>query len=774
MIKLWAHECCRVFHDRLISQDDRDQFMEILQETTTEKFKREWPKLVTVSPLLFSSFVPTIFPDDDETKKPLKDLYCELTDRQKLKKQCEQSLMEFNDEPDTKKMDLVLFLDAIEHIVKIYRIISTPKGNGLLVGVGGSGRKSLASLATYIADFDLFIIEITKSYGMNEWREDMINMFNRGGVEERGTVFLFSDTHIVRENFLEDVNNILNNGEIPNLFSAPEDLLNVTEGMKDAVKGDPKFGNMGDTELFNLFRERCRNNIHVMLAFSPIGEDFRRRLRMFPSIVNCTTIDWFLPWPKDALASVAHHFLEDVDLPERDGIVNICVDMQQRVRNLTSKYYDELRRYYYVTPTSYLELIKTFKNLLDKKREEIGSIINKFRKGLSQLRNAQTEVAKLQEELTLLGPQLEEQQKKTNIMLIDLEKQRKIVSEKTIEVEAEAKECGEKKETAEGIEADCKSELAKVEPILKKAMRAVADLSSSDIVEIRGIGKPSAGVLLVTKTLCLLFDVKPDKKRGQTAKEGIQYDYWEPAKKKLLTAKLLKNCISYDKDKMDPEIVANIKEYTESPEYSEAELKKASKAALGLGNWVRAMVAYDEAMKIVTPKKQKLAEAQAQLKEAKEQYDQALANLEEIREKVRQLEETFTEAEEKKKKLQKDRDNCAKKLDRAKDLIKKLAGENESWEHLLDVNERASEHLTGDVLIASGVIAYLGVFIHSYRDECIKTWSEMLTKFGIKSSEEFSLQGVLGNPVQIRTWQIFKLPADSFSVDNAIILDHSD
>ena len=194
----------------------------------------------------------------------------------------------------------------------------------------------------------------------------MINMFIKGGVDERGTSFLFSDTHIVDEAFVEDVNNILNNGEIPNLFAAPEDYNTVTEAMKDAVKGDPKWKDMGDPELFALFKDRCRDNIHVMLAFSPIGEDFRRRLRMFPSIVNCTTIDWFLPWPNDALASVAHYFLEEVELPERDGIVDIWVDMQVRARLLTQKYLEEHRRYYYVTPTSYLELIKAFKSLLDK------------------------------------------------------------------------------------------------------------------------------------------------------------------------------------------------------------------------------------------------------------------------------------------------------------------------------------------------------------------------------------------------------------------------
>ena len=774
MVKLWAHECIRVFHDRLISDDDRNKFMDLLKDTTNDKFKREWDKLVTVQPLLFSSFVPTIYPDDDATKKPLKNLYCELTDRDKVMKECQDALQDFNESPDSKKMDLVLFVDAIEHVIKAFRIITTPKGNGLLVGVGGSGRKSLASLATHIADFDLFIIEISKSYGMNEWREDMMNMFIKGGVDERGTAFLFSDTHIVNETFLEDVNNILNNGEIPNLFAAPEDYSSVTEAMKDAVKGDSKYSNMGDPELFNLFKERCRNNIHVMLAFSPIGEDFRRRLRMFPSIVNCTTIDWFLPWPQDALTSVAQYFLEDVELPERDGIVKICVDMQQRVRNLTKRYYDELRKYYYVTPTSYLELIKTFKSLLDKKRDEIGGVINKFRKGLDQLKNAQVEVARLEVELTELGPKLEQSQKETNLLLVDLEKQRKIVAEKTKQVEAEEKECAEKTEVASGIENDCKEELAKVEPILKRAIRAVSELSNNDITEIRGVASPSPGVVLVIQTLMMLFGFPPDKKRGQTAKEGTILDYWTPSKKKLLTPKLLKNCMAFNKDEMDPEIISKIKDITSSSEYSEAELKKASKAALGLGNWVKAMVSYDEAMKIVTPKKQKLAEAQGQLKEAQEAWDKAKANLAEMEEQVRKLEETFTEAEEKKKKLQKDRDDCQRKLKRAGDLLEKLAGENESWAKLLETNEAAEKHLTGDVLISSGVIAYLGVFVNSYRVDCIKNWKEMLTEFGILTSEEYTLQGVLGNPVRIRSWQINKLPTDDFSVDNAIIQDNSD
>ena len=85
MIKLWAHECLRVFSDRLISDSDHDKFDELLKEQIKEKFKKEWSSIVTVEPLMFASFVPLVYPDEDTSKKPYQDLYCELTDRTKVK-----------------------------------------------------------------------------------------------------------------------------------------------------------------------------------------------------------------------------------------------------------------------------------------------------------------------------------------------------------------------------------------------------------------------------------------------------------------------------------------------------------------------------------------------------------------------------------------------------------------------------------------------------------------------------------------------------------------
>lgn len=66
----------------------------------------------------------------------------------------------------------------------------------------------------------------------------------------------------------------------------------------------------GRQQLFQFFVHEVKAHLHVVLAFSPVGDAFRNRLRLFPSLVTCTTINWFTLWPQDALQSVAERALE--------------------------------------------------------------------------------------------------------------------------------------------------------------------------------------------------------------------------------------------------------------------------------------------------------------------------------------------------------------------------------------------------------------------------------------------------------------------------------
>ena len=141
---------------------------------------------------------------------------------------------------------------------------------------------------------------------------------------------------------------------------------------------------------------------------------------------------------------------------------------------------------------------------------------------------------------------------------------------------------------------------------------------------------------------------------------------------------------------------------------------------------------------------------------------------------MKRLIDELNEAKEFEKNLRDKKEDCENKLQLAELLIGSLKNERESWEKQLVKSKEDLVNLEGDILISSGIIAYLGVFIRDYRDECIKNWGSMLRELGINSTENVSLNSVLGNQVKISKWNSQGLPQDEFSIDNAIMLDYSD
>lgn len=85
-----------------------------------------------------------------------------------------------------------------------------------------------------------------------------------------------------------------------------------------------------------LFNQKTRQNLHIVLAFSPVGEKLRNRCRQFPSIINCCTIDWFDKWPNEALYSVAtREFKANEQIGINDFIEKLsdmCVHVHNSVR----------------------------------------------------------------------------------------------------------------------------------------------------------------------------------------------------------------------------------------------------------------------------------------------------------------------------------------------------------------------------------------------------------------------------------------------------------
>jgi dynein heavy chain, axonemal len=124
----------------------------------------------------------------------------------------------------------------------------------------------------------------------------------QAGIEGKSTIFLFSDTQIVSESFLEDINNMLNSGDVPGMF-AQDEKDRIAADMKEwaLARGYPQ----SKEGCFTAFIDRVRDNLHIVLTMSPVGDTFRSRCRQFPSLINCCTIDWYTQWPQEALLSIS-------------------------------------------------------------------------------------------------------------------------------------------------------------------------------------------------------------------------------------------------------------------------------------------------------------------------------------------------------------------------------------------------------------------------------------------------------------------------------------
>uniref|UniRef100_A0A8C3CSN0 Dynein axonemal heavy chain 3 n=1 Tax=Cairina moschata TaxID=8855 RepID=A0A8C3CSN0_CAIMO len=769
LIRLWIHEIYRVFYDRLVDEEDRKVFFHMVEETTSNNFNHLSPTGKVSDDNIRSLFFGDYLKPDSNIK-----VYDEITDLKQLTSVMEYYLEEYNN-ISRAPMSLVMFKFAIEHISRICRVLKQDNGHLLLVGIGGSGRQSATKLATYMSSFELFQIEITKSYGINEWKEDIKRVMLKAGVGNKNVSFLFCDNQIKDEAFVEDINMLLNTGDVPNIFAADE-KAEIVEKMQSAARTENRKVEATPLAMYNFFIERVKKNLHIVLAMSPIGDAFRNRLRMFPSLINCCTIDWFQTWPTDALEMVANKFLEDVELEDdiRKEVVSMCKYFQESVRALSISYYSTLRRHNYVTPTSYLELILTFKTLLNSKRQEVDMMRNRYLMGLQKLDFASSQVSEMQKELTALQPELIQTSAETEKMMIQIEKETIEVDAKKELVSADEKEANEAAAVAKAIKDECEGDLAEAMPALEAALAALDTLNPSDISLVKSMQNPPGPVKLVMESICVMKGTKPERKPDPSGSGKMIEDYWGPSRKILGDLKFLESLKAYDKDNIPPAIMKRIRErFINHPDFQPAVIKNVSSACEGLCKWVRAMEVYDRVAKVVAPKRERLRTAEELLDVQMQKLKTKQAELKEVVGRLQALNDDFENMNDRKRELENNIELCSKKLVRAEQLISGLGGEKDRWTEAARLLRIRYIDLTGDVLLSSGTVAYLGAFTVDYRLQCQKQWQVLCNEKNIPCSSDFTLSNTLGDPVKIRAWQIAGLPIDSFSIDNGIIVSNS-
>ncbi|GKT26037.1 Dynein axonemal heavy chain 2, partial [Aduncisulcus paluster] len=842
LIRLWTHECFRIFNDRLINFKDKKWFYDMMENVLGSNFSLTLSSMryqESETLVLYSDFMDAAgttggisgIEAESEADHPP---YQELPPMPKVKEFFTESMDSYRVvQPNAKEM--VLFNDCIEHICRVCRVMRNPSGHCLLCGVGGSGRRSVARYGAFLSGLEVFEITVGRNYRSIEFHEDIKKLFWQCGIENKPTAFLVSDSQFVDESFLEDINSLLTSGTVPNIYSQ-DDMIMIKEAIKEPAK---KHGITHSDKLFKFYEHRVKDNVHVCLCMSPVGEAFRRRLRMFPAVVNCTTIDWYGAWPESALKEVSWTFTsamelippleEEIEEEEeesegdgegseqsqsdepapvreipskndkitassklvarkaeeeaheklvkhtRESVALAFMQMHTDVEQMNARMASEVGRKNHTTPTSFLGLVSTFKQLFHDKKEEITQKINKLQAGLSRLLSSRKTVEKLQVELGTKKELVTKAQKDCEEAIGIMSVKKAEAAKKKSEVQAKSREVGKESRVLEEKERKAREELDEALPALEEANSLVKELDEPQnkryIDEVRALKVPHEFVKLVISAVMTLLEEDP---QFSEARKVLQGAVGEKAKAKMdprAPTGFISRLINFKKDRVTDSTFRAVEKYVSNPNFRPEFIERISKAATTLCKWVRAIFTYTMQFRKVEPKRRALEEAQEKLKVKKALLAELEREYHELELELEQLEATLATKTREKEYLKKQVAETELKLSRAKKLVDGLAGERVRWTESIELYKEQLSVIVGDVVVCSGFVAYCGAFASNYRNKLKHKWIKMLKVLKLPHSQKLNFAQFLVPMTSIRQWRLDGLPSDAFSAENGVLVN---
>lgn len=488
LVRVFAHEALRLFHDRLTSHEERDWCNENLDEVVRTHFPGAGAECLK-RPILFTKWLSKNYKSVD-----LEELRWFMTARLRVF---------YEEELD---VPLVVFDDVIEHVLRIDCVLRQPMGHLLLVGESGVGKTVLSRFVSWMNGLSIFQVKASSQYTLQRFDEDLRLVMKRAGVGGEKICFIFDESNALSSAFLERMNALLASGEVPGLFDGDE-YLALMAGCRDAAQ---RGGVILDSEeeLFRRFTKDVQRNLHVVFTMNPASSDFDNRCTTSPALFNRCVVDWFGTWSQTALAQVAYEFTLHLDMgsggyktPDKafalldvvlelykkggeesislhHAVIAALVHIHNAVKGATERMSKRSVRRHFISPRDYLDLIKNFVSITNEKRSQLEEQQLHINIGLEKLASTQKSVEDLQKELEVKKIDLRVKNDQANGKL-----QRMLADQNEAErrkVEADAVSADLEKQNAE-IDlrrSEAQKDLAEAEPALIAAQQSVKGMNS--------------------------------------------------------------------------------------------------------------------------------------------------------------------------------------------------------------------------------------------------------------------------------------------------------
>ncbi|KAI9031438.1 dynein heavy chain [Hyaloraphidium curvatum] len=761
LVRIWAHEALRLFHDRLVDQDERDWTENLVNDVAAKHFPTADKSQALARPILYSNWLSKHYLPVD--REELRDFV-----RARLKVFYEEEL----------DVPLVLFNDVLEHVLRIDRVFRQVQGHLLLIGVSGSGKTTLSRFVAWMNGLSVFQVKVHNKYSAADFDEDLRTVLRRAGAKGEKICFIMDESNVLDPGFLERMNTLLANGEVPGLFEGDEFNALMTQ----VKEGSQREGLMLDSadELYRWFTAQVMRNLHVVFTMNPPQSGLASRAATSPALFNRCVLDWFGDWSDQAFYQVGTEFTGalDLDIPtysapatfpiaykdllmpptSRSAVTNAFVFIHQSLYDINRRLSRKFGRQNYVTPRHYLDFINHFVKLFNEKREDLEDQQRHLNVGLDRLRETVAKVEELRSELAVKEQELKTKSalaEKTLSKVIDEQeraKEQKAISE-TIQ-----KTLAEKDAAIRTRRDTVMSDLAKAEPAVIEAQKSVSNIKRQHLVELRAMGSPPAAVQMALGAVCVML--------GHPAND------WKAVQSVIKREDFITNVVNFDTEKMmTPQLRDQItKNYISDPNFNFETINRASKACGPLAQWVIAQVTYSSIIDQVGPLRQEVSQLETDAASTRSRAATIAKTIADLEASIARSKEEYAALVTEQQVTKAEMDRVTTKVTRSLKLLENLSSEKGRWSATSENFDAQLTTIVGDVILGSAFLAYAGYFDQSYREQLVSLWCDHLEKAGIQFKQDISLSEFLSTAEERLGWVANSLPADDLCTENAIML----
>lgn len=762
LVKIWAHEGLRLFRDRLISEDEKQKVDHKLDSIANKYFQNIETSNVLERPILFSKWLSKNYVPVNQ------DILRDYVNA-RLRIFCEEEL----------EVQLVLFDDVLEQVLRIDRVFHQVQGHLLLIGSSGCGKTILTRFVAWMNGLSTYQINFHQKYSAQDFDEDIRNILKRTGCKGEKICFLLDETNVRDPGFLERLNTLLANGEIPGLFEGDE-MTNLMSQIEDSARSQGLILENEESR-YEWFIQQILRNLHVVFTMTPPSKDgLQSQVTASPALFNRCVLNWMGDWSDQALYQTCREMTSTLDLEEpldfespsstaiycssislpmiyRDAVANAFVMVHKSLHEINSKFYHRYERINYITPRHYLDFISHFVKLFDEKREQLEDNQRHLNMGLEKLEETYIQVEELRKSLAEKNTVLEEKSNLANQKLKTMVAEQQEAEKNKSESLKMQKFLVNQNKEIEDRKKIVMEELAEAEPAVLEAQQSVRNIKKQHLTEVRSMTNPPAAVKLAMESVCSLL--------------GNQIDSWKNVQQVIRKDDFISSIVNYQTDMMTPQMRQKMKEdYLSNPDFNFESVNRASKACGPLVQWVIAQVNYSEMLDKVGPLRSEVQKLEKSAEKTKKEALVAEEKVIKLEKSILMYKEEYAALISETQALKSEMETVKEKVDRSIHLLKNLESEKVRWKNSTEDFDNQISSIVGNTLVSAAFLAYAGYYDKEYRDILHEKWVRHLQQSEIIVNSDLSISEYLSSISTRQQWFSNGLPDDELSIENVIMM----